>query len=308
MRSRSSRGSPPALPDTIVVMVAGNHDRRAPPRRGASSSSSRKLGVHVVVDEPKRISFPDRDLSILAVPDLTGPRPELSPDPDGAAQRARDARRGRGRAPVRRRRSRGDGDSARRPRCIALELHRARPLPRAPRIEDNAYYSGSLEYTSTDPWSELEQEARLRLPGKGFIEYDLDEGEHTFHHIPAEPGTREPRLDRGARDVGGRARCRDPQGVRRLRGRDRGEDRAPRRARRAAPHRARARLARAARAQAARDALPARHAPPRRDAPSRCRRRRVVRRSSRRSPRICSAGRSTTSSIAARSSRSASSI
>ena len=29
------------------------------------------------------------------------------------------------------------------------------------RIEDNAYYSGSLEYTSTNPWSELEQEARL---------------------------------------------------------------------------------------------------------------------------------------------------
>jgi DNA repair exonuclease SbcCD nuclease subunit len=53
------------------------------------------------------------------------------------------------------------------------------------RIEDNVYYSGSLEYTSTDPWSELEQEAQLRLQGKGFIEYDLDAAEHTFHHVPA---------------------------------------------------------------------------------------------------------------------------
>ena len=120
------------------------------------------------------------------------------------------------------------------------------------RIEDNVYYSGSLEYTSTDPWSELEQEAQLRLPGKGFIEYDLETAEHTFHHMPASRALVS--LDSIA--ARGMSAAELDIAIRRrvlgLRGWDRGEDRAPRRARRAAPHRARARHARAARAEAAR--------------------------------------------------------
>jgi DNA repair protein SbcD/Mre11 len=174
-----------ALPDTIVVMVAGNHDRPRATETGCILKLFGKLGVHVVVDEPKRLSFPERDLSILAVPDLTGPRPDLAPDstarhnvlvmhgevegvmPHGSADRAameipRSAL------------------AASRWSYIALGHYHVHQ-----RIEDNVFYSGSLEYTSTDPWGELEQEAKLRLPGKGFIEYDLSDGEHTFHHIPA---------------------------------------------------------------------------------------------------------------------------
>jgi len=173
-----------SLPDTIVVMVAGNHDRPRATETGCILKLFGKLGVHVVVDEPKRISFPDRDLSILAVPDLTGPRPDLSPDPTARHNVLVMHGEVEGVLPH------GGGDRA------AMEIPRS-ALAAArwsyialghyhvhQRIEDNAYYSGSLEYTSTDPWSELEQEAQLRLPGKGFIEYDLDEAEHTFHHIP----------------------------------------------------------------------------------------------------------------------------
>ena len=172
-----------ALPDAIIVMVAGNHDRPRATETGCILKLFGKLGIHVVVDEPKRIPFPDRDLSILAVPDLTGPRPDLSPDPtarhnvlvmhgevEGVLPHG-----GSDRAAMEIPRS---ALAASRWSYIALGHYHVHQ-----RIEDNAYYSGSLEYTSTDPWSELEQEAQLRLPGKGFIEYDLDEMEHTFHHI-----------------------------------------------------------------------------------------------------------------------------
>lgn len=174
-----------ALPDAIVVMVAGNHDRPRATETGCILKLFSKLGIHVVVDEPRRLAFPDRDLSILAVPDLTGPRPDLSPD--SAARHNVLVMHGEVEGVMRH----GSADRA------AMEI----PLAALAaskwsyialghyhvhhRIADNAYYAGSLEYTSTDPWSELDEEARLRLPGKGFIEFDLDDGEHTFHHIPA---------------------------------------------------------------------------------------------------------------------------
>lgn len=45
-------------------------------------------------------------------------------------------------------------------------------------IANNAYYSGSLEYTSTNIWSELDKP-------KGFIEYDLDTRTLVrFHEVP----------------------------------------------------------------------------------------------------------------------------
>ena len=172
------------LPQAIVVMVAGNHDRPRATETGCILKLFGKLGIHVVVDEPKRLPFPEHDLSILAVPDITGPRPDLSPDPtarhnilvmhgevEGVLPHGGD------RAAMEIPRS---ALSASRWSYIALGHYHVHQ-----RIETNAYYSGSLEYTSTDPWGELDQEAQLRLPGKGFIEWNLENATHTFHHIPA---------------------------------------------------------------------------------------------------------------------------
>jgi hypothetical protein len=50
-------------------------------------------------------------------------------------------------------------------------------------IAPNAFYSGSIEYTSANPWGELLEERDAALPGKGFIEYDLDSATHRFHHV-----------------------------------------------------------------------------------------------------------------------------
>jgi DNA repair protein SbcD/Mre11 len=52
------------------------------------------------------------------------------------------------------------------------------------RIAENAYYSGSLDYTSTNPWGELAEERETGIGGKGIIEHDLAKKTHRFHPLP----------------------------------------------------------------------------------------------------------------------------
>jgi DNA repair exonuclease SbcCD nuclease subunit len=52
------------------------------------------------------------------------------------------------------------------------------------RIADHVYYSGSVDYTSTNPWGELAEEKAAKLPGKGMIERDLATGKQQFHPLP----------------------------------------------------------------------------------------------------------------------------
>ena len=64
------------------------------------------------------------------------------------------------------------------------------------RIADHVYYSGSIDYTSTNPWGELAEERATKLPGKGFIERDLTTGKQTFHPLaPARPVLDLPPID-----------------------------------------------------------------------------------------------------------------
>jgi DNA repair exonuclease SbcCD nuclease subunit len=50
-------------------------------------------------------------------------------------------------------------------------------------IAPNAFYAGSLEYTSANPWGELLEERSGGLSGKGFVEYDLDARRLRFHAV-----------------------------------------------------------------------------------------------------------------------------
>jgi DNA repair exonuclease SbcCD nuclease subunit len=175
------------LPDAVKVMVAGNHDRPRASETGCILDLFGRLGFQVVIDEPRRFTFPDRDLSILAVPDLPGALPPLTPDPEAkhnvlvlhgevegmlppyiaAADRAT--------VEISR-----EALSAPSWSYVALghfHVHRE--------IAPNAFYSGSIEYTSANPWGELVEERDAGLPGKGFIEYDLDAATHRFHHVQA---------------------------------------------------------------------------------------------------------------------------
>ena len=68
------------LPEAIVVIIAGNHDTPRSSETGCILRLFAPLGVHVVDDAPRRLAFPERDLAILAVPDVPGARPALVPE------------------------------------------------------------------------------------------------------------------------------------------------------------------------------------------------------------------------------------
>ena len=174
-----------AIPNTEIVMVAGNHDT---PRSAETGSILRlfiPLGLHVVEAEPRALEFPSLDLSVLAVADNQHARPKLVP-------------------PGTRRWNvlllHGEVEGMLGPFAATQELA-TQEIPQNElnptrwdyiglghyhvyrRLAPNQFYSGSLDYTSTNSWGERIEEGMAGVPGKGIIEHDLATGEHTFHAL-----------------------------------------------------------------------------------------------------------------------------
>ncbi|MEX1185791.1 MAG: DNA repair exonuclease [Gemmatimonadaceae bacterium] len=200
------------LPDAIVVMVAGNHDTPRTSETGCLLKLFKPLGIEVVDGSPELLTFNERNLSVLAVPDmghsehpvlrpqgksrynvllLHGEIEGLLPPHLGMAER--------GTMEISK-----EELGAQNWDYVALgHYHVWRE------IAPNAFYSGSLEYTSTTIWGEVAEEAaldgktwraaapraRLGKPGKGFIEWDLDSGKQTFHPIETRAVIDLPELD-----------------------------------------------------------------------------------------------------------------
>jgi hypothetical protein len=186
------------LPDTPVVMVAGNHDTPRAVETGCILRLFRPLGVYVVDGEPQRLAFPERDLSVLAVPDVPG-GPRVRLEPDGAARHNVLVLHGEveGMLPAHAAADRAGLEISREELGLAgwsyvalghYHVHRE--------IAPNAYYAGSLDYTSANAWGELVEERDAGVPGKGFVERDLASGRHTFHPLPpSRPLLDLPRID-----------------------------------------------------------------------------------------------------------------
>jgi DNA repair exonuclease SbcCD nuclease subunit len=174
-----------ALPTAVVVMVAGNHDVPRSADTGCILRLFASLGIHVIERDATRLAFPALNLSVLAVPDAPQTvRPAFDPDltarynviclhgeVQGMTTRWVAPERAAVEIPI------ADlqlGDWT----YVALgHYHVFRQL--AP----NMNYSGSIDYTSTNPWGERDEEIEAGLAGKGFIERDLDTGEQTFHPL-----------------------------------------------------------------------------------------------------------------------------
>ncbi len=173
------------LPDATVVMIAGNHDAARSLETGCILRLFHQLGIHVVDSEPARLQFPDKDLSILAIPDLPGNTVPFEIDPAFGRNILMLHGEIRGIIP------RHAADDRPAITIDPADLHASTWSYIAlghyhvyNKVAPNAFYSGATEYTSTNPWGELKEEAELGIPGKGFIEYDLDAGTHVFHPIP----------------------------------------------------------------------------------------------------------------------------
>ena len=176
-----------SLPGAVIVMVAGNHDTPRAIETGCILRLFAPLGIHVIDAEARRVTVPERQLAILGVPDVASAGLTLEPDPgyrhNVLVMHAEVA----GTIPVSGSDSErsavqitADSIGASRWGYVALgHYHVFR------QIAPNACYSGAIEYTSSNIWSELQEERQHRLPGKGIFEFDLATGKRTFHPLRA---------------------------------------------------------------------------------------------------------------------------
>lgn len=177
-----------ALPNAHIVIVAGNHDTPRTTEAGGILQLFGQLGLEVVDREPRRLTFNGGDLAVFAVPDVPGlPRPSLLPDPaarynvlvfHGGIEGALPSINAFANRPAVEF-SLSDITPSRWDYVAMGDCHVHRE------IAPNAYYSGSIDYTSVDVWGELKEERQAGLIGKGLVEYDLASRHLTFHPLPA---------------------------------------------------------------------------------------------------------------------------
>lgn len=177
-----------ALPGTAVIVVAGNHDTPRSVEAGSILRLYETLGIQIALDVAKRIPLPAHDASILAVPYSAiaqAERPALRPAA-GVAHNVLvlhaevggifDHERGYvepGSGVV----TKAELGASKWDYVALGSYHVAYP------VEANAWYSGSLDYVSTNPWGELLDEKRQKRPGKGYLLVDLPGGKVTFRAI-----------------------------------------------------------------------------------------------------------------------------
>lgn len=169
-----------ALPNCEIVAVAGNHDAPRTADAGCILQLFKSLGFHIVERAVEERVFPKLDTYVMCVPDVVGiQRPKLVPGEEGRQFTHRVLLMHGEIAGVIRVKTAHDIDpmdlNADAWSYIALgHYHVYREV--APR----AYYSGSLDYVSSDPWGEMREQAERGIGGKGFAVHNLATGEHRF--------------------------------------------------------------------------------------------------------------------------------
>jgi exonuclease SbcD len=165
------------LPDAALVMIAGNHDTPRSVETGTILRLYDALGVDVVVDEARRLTYPRLDCAVLAVPHqalMQGERPAMRPQRGttfnvlvvhgllpGVGETRGTAEYGgalielKDLAPA-------QWD------YVALGHHHE-----TERVADNAWYPGSLEYLPPNPWGQLQNEKDSGRSGKGYLLVEL---------------------------------------------------------------------------------------------------------------------------------------
>ena len=174
------------LPDAPIIVIAGNHDTPRSSETGSILKLLEELGVDVAADKERRLVYPTHQLSVLAVPHealFAADRPALRPEGDAMFQvlvlhgevegifPADRSSAEHGGAHLTERDLTG-GDWT----YVALGHYHVQT-----RVRDRVWYSGSLEYVSSNPWGELAEEKAQRrsgggAQGKGWLLVDLRTG------------------------------------------------------------------------------------------------------------------------------------
>jgi DNA repair protein SbcD/Mre11 len=177
------------LPDLPVVIIGGNSDSPRSTETASILELYREIGgVHVVTEEAERIYLRSLDCAVMCLPHKAlarhqsrdGGFPELTPDASAGRNvlLAHGSIRGDSAERKLRHRTEYGGvpipEAALKPEqwdYVALGHHHT-----AAELAGNIWYSGAIERTSADLWSEI------NTP-KGFLTFDTDAGRATFHSL-----------------------------------------------------------------------------------------------------------------------------
>ena len=189
------------LPNSPVVIIAGEHDTPRSTETGSILRLYEALGVEIAVEEARRIVLPRLDCAVLAVPQQAlakADRPTLRPEPGGPTLNVLVTHGVYG----------GLGEERGTMEYGGAELTRELLAPEkwdyialghyhtSQSVATNAWYAGSLEYLPPNPWGQLQDEAAQRAAtkgkkerkGKGYLLVDLPGARVTFRAI--EPARR----------------------------------------------------------------------------------------------------------------------
>lgn len=169
------------LPDSPVIVIAGNHDTPRSSDTVSIFGLLNEVGVHVAAHEARRLEFGELDLSVLAVPHkalFESSRPAM--EPDGPLTHQVLVLHGETPGLF------GPNDPGQEPggahlleqdiaggpwSYVALGHYHVRH-----QVRERVWYSGSLDYVSPNPWGELHEEHAAGIEGKGWLLVDLEEG------------------------------------------------------------------------------------------------------------------------------------
>ena len=176
------------LPDSPIVVIAGNHDTPRSTETGAILRLYEALGVEVAVEHARRIVFSRLDCSVLAVPHQA-----LVGDEPPALRPERGTRFNllltHGQFP-------GLGEDRGTMEYGGALVTRELIAPAqwdyvalghyhvAHEVEPNVWYAGSLAYLSPNPWGQLQDEADRGRSGKCYLLVDLPAARVTPRSIP----------------------------------------------------------------------------------------------------------------------------
>jgi DNA repair protein SbcD/Mre11 len=179
-----------ALPTAPIILIAGNHDTPRTVETGSILRLFEELNVDVATDEPRRLVYPELDLSVFAVPHhavMSADRPAFLPEGSPKHQVLVAHSEVEGEYPV---------------GHVATEYGGALVTKRELHLEDwsyialghyhtqhqvakNAWYAGALDYIGPNIWGEAADETDHGSHGKGWLLVDLTTGRVDRRPVPA---------------------------------------------------------------------------------------------------------------------------
>ena len=179
-----------ALPDAPVVLIAGNHDTPRTVETGSILRLFEELGVDVATDEPRRLVYPELDLSIFAVPRqavLSPEPPVLQPEGVEKYQVLVAHFEVAGEYPTGHVAADYGGAVVNRQELhleewtyVALGHYHTQH-----QVAGNAWYAGALDYIGPNIWGEAADQVDHGSHGKGWLLVDLDTGRAERRPVPA---------------------------------------------------------------------------------------------------------------------------